>query len=103
MYKIFKKVIGITLVSVALLGSVASASPLQSAQDKLGTDKVAHFGVGFIVEDTLQKHTKMTPFERFMTVSTLAVVKEGTDDKFDRNDIFSTMLGAGMLDVSHKF
>ena len=97
-------------LSVILLGmvvvfsassSLCMASALQTAQNKIGTDKVAHFGVGFITNEVLQKTTKTTALERFAIVSGLAIVKESTDTTWDNHDILATCLGSVSANLLH--
>jgi hypothetical protein len=95
--------LGVSMVSPAI-GSVANASPIQDIQDEIGTDKLAHFGVGYFVTDVLERTTPMTPIERGLAVTGLAAIKEATDNKWDTKDFLATVLGsAANLTVHGKF
>lgn len=99
MNKMKKIIVLISLVLMLLPNSVSFAGPMQDLQNDVGTDKVAHFGVGYIINDQLERHTKFTPLERLLTVTAIAYVKESTDDHFDRNDLLATMAGGLMYEV----
>ena len=99
-----RKFLATTLcLGILATSPMCSASPLQSIQDKIGMDKIAHFGAGYIIDNELKRYTKMTDFERVMTVAAVATIKEATDSKFDKNDIFATVLGALGCNLSGKF
>lgn len=70
-----------------------------SAMQYPPTDKVAHFGVGYVISDQLAKHTRMTFLERVATVSLIAYVKEKTDSRFDNADFAATVAGALALEI----
>ena len=93
----------IATILCGVMLSTSGVAMAQSLQDKIGMDKIAHFGAGYIIADQLKKHTKMSALERSLTVATLATIKEATDSKFDTNDILATMLGATFLQISGKF
>ena len=98
-----KKVLIMTTLCLGVVSSSCLASPFGNLQDKIGTDKIAHFGAGYLVNNELRRHTKLTEFERNMVVLGLAVGKELTDQKFDKNDIIATMLGSLGCSLSGKF
>ena len=92
-----------TTLCLGVVSSSCFASPLGELQDKIGTDKIAHFGAGYFINSELKRHTKMTDFERQLTVFGLSVIKEYADNKFDKNDIIATMLGSIGCSLSGKF
>jgi len=57
-------------------------------------DKAAHFGVGYIINDQLDRHTNLTFWERIAVVAVVAYAKEKHDPVFDKRDFGATMLGA---------
>lgn len=96
----FKKIIMLTMLMVSLCTS-CFASSLHDIQDSIGTDKFAHFGVGYVVSNELQ-HVGMSKLEAVATVVFLAYAKERwVDDTFNKNDIGATVLG-GMIPLYHK-
>lgn len=94
-----KIIVLISLVLMLLPNSVSFAGPMQNLQNDIGTDKVAHFGVGYIINDQLERHTKFTPLERFLTVAAIGYIKEATDDHFDKNDLLATCAGGLMYEM----
>lgn len=49
-----KKLVMAVMMGVMVMNmGMVKASPLQSMQDKIGTDKIAHFGAGYIASDLL--------------------------------------------------
>lgn len=101
MAKQAKKIIA-TLLCLGIIGtsSVTFATPIQ---DRIGTDKIAHAGAGYLINNELGRHTKMSVLERNLAVLGLAVGKELLDKKFDSNDIIATMLGSLGCSLSGKF
>ena len=98
-----KRILIMTTLCLGVVSSSCFASPLGELQDKIGTDKIAHFGAGYFINSELKRHTKMTDFERQLTVFGLSVIKEYADNKFDKNDIIATMLGSIGCSLSGKF
>ena len=92
MKKKFLSIIMIMAIAVVALGNVCMAQPLQ---DRIGTDKAAHFAVSYLLNDTLYRYTKMTQLERFLTVAAIGAAKEKfVDSHFDKGDFAADMLGA---------
>lgn len=91
-------VLGMAVSASMLTPVVASASPIQKIQDRIGTDRIAHFGAGYIIADFCGK-TKMTTFEKGAVVVGVAALKEATDDKWDAKDFTATVLG-GITNLS---
>lgn len=92
------------IISAPISMSVTEASPIQSFQDRVGTDRIAHFGAGYIASDLMGKFTPMTAVERGLAITGLAAIKEATDDEWDNKDFAATILGGLLnLGVSGKF
>ena len=62
-------------------------------------DKTAHFGVGYVVNDQLQKHTKMTFLERLGCVVVIAGAKELSDFHWDNHDFLATVAGCMFVEI----
>lgn len=96
----FKKIIILTLLSVSL-SVPCFANSIHDIQDSIGTDKFAHFGMGYVVSNELQ-YAGMSKFEAMATVAFLAYAKEKwVDDEFSKSDITATVLG-GVIPLYHK-
>jgi hypothetical protein len=80
-----KRILLITLAALLAVSPVCFATP--------GNDKVAHFGIGYIINDQLQRNTKATFAERLLVVTTIGALKEGTDSRFDWRDLGATVAG----------
>lgn len=91
-------VLGMTVSASMLTPVFASASPIQKFQDRVGTDRIAHFGAGYIIADFCGK-TKMTTFEKGAVVVGVAALKEATDDAWNTKDFAATVLG-GITNLS---
>lgn len=84
-----------------LLPFTAHAQSVHDIQDNIGTDKFAHFGMGYVISNELQ-HIGMSKLEAVATVAFIAYAKEKwVDNTFDKNDISATVLG-GMIPLYHK-
>lgn len=86
-----KKILILTMVMLLVVPSICLAVP--------GKDKVAHFGVGYIIDDQLQQQSKMNREQRLVTVATIGVIKEVTDSRFDWRDLGATVLGAVVKEI----
>lgn len=87
------KIFIIGIISLILLSVPCFANSLHDIQDDIGTDKFAHFGVGYVVSNELQ-HVGMSKLEAVATVAFLAYAKEKwVDDNFTSGDITATVLG----------
>lgn len=96
-------VLGMAVSTSMLIPVVASASSIQSFQDRVGTDRIAHFGAGYIIADFCEK-TKMTTFEKSTVVVGVAALKEATDDEWNTKDFAATVLSGIMnLSIPGKF
>ncbi len=71
----------------------------ESLQDRIGTDKCAHFAVSYVINDQLHRNTKLTPLERFGVVAAIGAVKELTDDHWDSKDFAADCAGALFYEV----
>ena len=88
-----KYVLILTLL-FTFISTTCSATALHDAQDKIGTDKLCHFAWGYVINDQLKRHTKMSALERALCVAGIAVAKERfVDNHFDGGDAFATCLG----------
>lgn len=84
-----------------LCTSNVNANKIHDIQDNIGTDKFAHFGIGYVVSNELQ-HAGMSKFEAMATVAFLAYAKEKwADDEFSKSDITATVLGS-IIPLYHK-
>lgn len=96
----YKKII-ILIAMILSLCTSCFASSLHDLQDNIGTDKFAHFGVGYIVSNELQ-HAGMSKLEAVATVAFIAFAKEKwMDDTFSKSDIGATVLG-GVIPLYKK-
>lgn len=92
------KILTILLISLSV---PCFASSLHDIQDSIGTDKFAHFGIGYVVSNELQ-HAGMSKLEAVATVAFLAYAKEKwIDDTFSKSDIGATVLG-GVIPLYKK-
>ena len=62
-------------------------------------DKAAHFGVGYVLNDQLKQHTKLTFCERMLVIGAIAYAKEKSDRYVDNRDLLATLGGALMFQV----
>lgn len=93
----------ILIIFIMLISICTScfANSLHDIQDSIGTDKFAHFGVGYVISNELQ-HAGMSKFEAVATVAFLAYAKEKwVDDTFSKLDIGATVLG-GVIPLYKK-
>lgn len=98
MYRI---IILLTTMLLISLSVPCFANGLHDLQDSIGTDKFAHFGVGYVISNELQ-HAGMSKFEAVATVAFLAYAKEKwVDDTFSKSDIGATVLG-GVIPLYKK-
>lgn len=96
----FKKIIMLTILIVSL-SATCFAGSLHDLQDSIGTDKFAHFGIGYVISNELQ-HVGMSKLEAVATVAFLAYAKEKwVDDTFSKSDIGATVLG-GVIPLYKK-
>lgn len=95
-----RKIITLTILLISLCTS-CFANGLHDVQDNIGTDKFAHFGMGYVISNELQR-AGMSKLEAVATVAFIAYAKERwIDDTFNKNDIGATVLG-GMIPLYHK-
>lgn len=95
-----RKILIIFIMLISLCTS-CFASSLHDIQDSIGTDKFAHFGVGYVVSNELQ-HVGMSKLEAVVTVAFLAYAKEKwVDDTFSKSDVGATVLG-GVIPLYKK-
>lgn len=95
------KILIITTLYISYMCHICLASPLHDIQDEIGTDKFAHFGVGYVISNELQ-HAGMSKLEAMATVAFLAYAKEKwVDDEFSKSDIGATVLG-GVIPLYKK-
>lgn len=88
----FRKIIILTMLLISICTS-CFANSIHDIQDSIGTDKFAHFGVGYVISNELQ-HAGMSKLEAVATVAFLAYAKEKwVDDTFTNEDITATVLG----------
>ena len=95
-----KKIIIFTILLMSL-SVTCFANSLHDIQDSIGTDKFAHFGVGYVISNEFQ-HAGMSKLEAVATVAFLAYAKEKwVDDTFSKSDIGATVFGA-VIPLYHK-
>lgn len=95
-----KKIIIFTILLMSL-SVTCFANSLHDIQDSIGTDKFAHFGVGYVISNEFQ-HAGMSKLEAVATVAFLAYAKEKwVDDTFSKSDIGATVLG-GVIPLYKK-
>lgn len=95
-----KKIIIFTILLMSL-SVTCFANSLHDIQDSIGTDKFAHFGMGYVISNELQ-HAGMSKLEAVATVAFLAYAKEKwVDDTFSKSDIGATVLG-GVIPLYKK-
>lgn len=95
------KIIILSCLFILMVTIPCFASSLHDVQDSIGTDKFAHFGVGYVVSNELQ-HVGMSKLEAVATVAFLAYAKEKwVDDTFSKSDIGATILG-GVIPLYKK-
>lgn len=97
-----RKIILIIFLLIFLINiSSCFANRLHDIQDSIGTDKFAHFGMGYVVSNELQ-HAGMSKIEAVATVAFIAYAKEKwIDDTFSKSDIGATVLG-GVIPLYKK-
>lgn len=96
----FKKIVILTTLLISLC-TPCFAGSLHDIQDRIGTDKFAHFGMGYVVSNELQR-TGMSKLEAVATVAFIAYAKERwVDDTFSKSDIGATVLG-GVIPLYKK-
>ena len=95
------RILIITLILIVSICTSCFANGLHDIQDSIGTDKFAHFGVGYVISNELQ-HAGMSKLEAVATVAFLAYAKEKwVDDTFSKSDIGATVLG-GVIPLYKK-
>lgn len=83
--------------------SYCSAGSLHDIQDKIGVDKFAHFGAGYIISDQLQRNCGMSALESVLLTTLIAYAKERLiDSKTDTGDISATTAGALFYQIKWK-
>lgn len=97
---VLKRIIVTTILLVSLT-IPCFANSLHDLQDNIGTDKFAHFGIGYVVSNELQR-AGMSKLEAVATVAFIAYAKEKwIDDTFNKSDIGATVFGA-VIPLYHK-
>ena len=91
-----KLLMGLIFATLFIIPTQAHANNVfAEIQNNVGADRAAHFAVSYLINDQLAKHTKMSAFERFLTVAAIGAAKEAfIDDHFDRGDFAADCLGA---------
>lgn len=88
------KIFIIGIISLILLSVPCFANGLHDLQDSIGTDKFAHFGMGYVITDQLQRNVGMSTLEAIATTAFISYAKEKwVDDTFTSEDITATVLG----------
>lgn len=86
-----KLLIAVLLCTAFLMPKISYAMP--------PTDKTAHFGVGYIVNSELKKHTRLTFIEQLGCVAFVAGAKELSDAHWDNKDFMATMAGVLFYEI----
>lgn len=97
------KFIVLTLILV-LFTSVCMANPVVTASNNIETSMTihewAHFGVGYIANDQLKRHTKLTTLERVGVVAFLGYAKEKwIDQTFTKSEFLATAAGGLFYEI----
>ena len=87
----YKLLIAVLLGTAFLLPKTSYAMP--------ATDKVAHVGVGYMLNSELKKHTHMTFIERLGVVVVVAGAKELSDAHWDNKDFMATVAGCLVVEI----
>lgn len=71
-----------------------------SQQDRIGVDKFAHFGAGYVISDLLKGDKKLKWEDRLLIVTALAAAKEEfIDHNWDRKDFWATVAGGVLSEL----
>lgn len=91
-----KKLIAAITLTLLSTAQIASAS----AADDIGTDRFAHFGISYAINDQLQKSARMSPFAATLTTIAIGAAKEALiDDHFDHGDFAADCAGALFVNI----
>jgi hypothetical protein len=103
-YKKSKSVIP-AVAAVATVGALYVGSHnWHDLQNKVGVDRVAHFGVSYIICDQLQRNFGMNKFWACTTTIAIGAGKEKwVDNKWDGGDFAADCAGAMLALVDIKF
>ncbi len=94
-----KRILILAMLVISLSASCL-ANPIHDIQDSIGTDKFAHVGAGYIIQDQLQRNYDFSALEAFATVALIAYMKEEyVDDDFSKSDIAATAIGGLMYQI----
>ena len=96
-----KALMGVGVAALAVGAIYVGSHNWHDLQDKIGVDRVAHFGVSYIINDQLQA-AGMTMLEATLTTIAIGAAKEKwVDKKWDGGDFTADCLGA--LTANIKF
>jgi hypothetical protein len=83
-----------------IIPTQCNANVIHDIRDNVGADRAAHFAVSYLINDQLARHTKMSAFERFLTVAAIGAAKELiVDDRWDSGDFAADCLGALVYEI----
>ena len=95
-----KALMGVGVAALAVGAIYVGSHNWHDLQDKVGVDRVAHFGVSYIINDQLQA-AGMTKLEATLTTIAIGAAKEKwVDNKWDGGDFTADCLGALAANIS---
>jgi hypothetical protein len=94
-----KSIMGLGLATIAVGSAYVGSHNWNDMQNKIGVDRVAHFGVSYIINDQLQ-NAGMSPFAATLTTIAIGAAKEKfIDNKWDQGDFAADCIGAMLVNV----
>ncbi len=76
------------------------ANDLHDIQDNIGTDKIAHAAVSYVICDQLKRNAGFNDFWAAFTTLAIGAIKEGLiDDHWDGGDFAADCTGVMMYQV----
>ena len=87
-------------IRIIVLAMLLIMLPAVSHASGIETDKAAHFGCSYVINDQLHRYTNWTPLQRFIAVAAVGAIKEGLiDDHWDGRDFAADCAGALVYEV----
>ena len=99
-----KALMGVGVAALAVGAVYVGSHNWHDLQDKVGVDRVAHFGVSYIICDQLQRNFGMNKFWAYTTTVAIGAGKEKwVDNKWDGGDFAADCAGAMLALVDIRF